>query len=101
MRGENNSLKKLFPKTKTKLTTIKTSSREVLIARMPRMLELEVFELKDERPNYEKSPRYQNLRREYSAWDEDELISRLRILCINSRKNALEIFAVYDEFQSR
>jgi len=82
-------------------TIIQTSSRDVLIARMPRMLELEVFELKDANPDYEKSVKYQNFLREYSDWFEDELISRLRILCVNSRRNVLEICAVYDEFQFR
>ena len=68
---------------------------------MPRMLELEVFELKDEHPNFADSPKYKNFRKEYSDWYEDELVSRLRILCVNSRGNVLEICAVYDEFQSR
>ena len=68
---------------------------------MPRMLELEVFELKAERPDFAKSARYQNFRKEYAAWEPDELVSRMRILCINSRKNLLEVCAVYDEFQSR
>ncbi|MFH0834246.1 MAG: hypothetical protein V2A63_02570 [Patescibacteria group bacterium] len=77
------------------------TSRQVLIARMPRMLELEVFELKNEQPDFASSPKYKNFRKEYSAWSPDELISRLRILCINSRKNLCEVCAVYDEFQAR
>lgn len=68
---------------------------------MPRTLELEVFELKSEFPDCTKSKKYDNFRKEYSAWGEDELISRLRILCINSRKNLTEVLAVYDEFSSR
>ncbi len=83
------------------MPTAITESRPILIVRMPRMLELEVFELKDEKPGFEDSPKYKNFLKEYSDWDQDELVSRLRILCINSRKNALEIFAVYDEFESR
>jgi hypothetical protein len=82
-------------------TATKNSSRDVLIARMPRMLELEVFELKDEKPDYEQSPKYKNFLKAYADWYDDELISRLRILCVSSKRNALEIFAVYDEFQSR
>ncbi|MFH1375803.1 MAG: hypothetical protein ABIH35_04000 [Patescibacteria group bacterium] len=76
------------------------SSRNVLIARMPRTLELEVFELKDEFPDCTESQQYKNFRKEYSTWNGDELISRLRILCINSRKNLTEVVAVYDEFTS-
>lgn len=68
---------------------------------MPRMLELEVFELKNEKPDFEKSAKYKNFLREYSEWAADELISRLRILCVNLRKNAFEILAVYDQFQLR
>ncbi|MFH0776385.1 MAG: hypothetical protein V1936_02120 [Patescibacteria group bacterium] len=77
------------------------ASRDVLTTRMPRMLELEVFELKSEKPDFAVAPKYKNFRKEYSVWEPDELISRLRILCINSRKNLFEICAVYDEFQSR
>ena len=76
-------------------------SREVSTAQIPRMLELEVFELRDARPKFADSAKYQNFLREYSEWAADELISRLRILCVNSRKNALEILAVHDEFQSK
>jgi len=68
---------------------------------MPRMLELEVFELKDEFPDVLDSKKYANFRKEYADWHDDELISRLRILCVNSRKNRHEVIAVYDEFMSR
>lgn len=82
-------------------THTQTSARDVLIAHMPRMLELEVFELRDESPEIETSKKYTNFRKEYADWSEDELISRLRILCVNSRKNRHEVVAVYDEFDSR
>ena len=82
-------------------TATKTPARDVLIARMPRMLELEVFELKDEYPDFAKAPKYKRFFKEYENWYDDELISRIRILCVNSRKNALEICAIYDQFQSR
>ena len=82
------------------LTTTKIH-RPVLITRMPRMLELEVFELRAERPDFAESIKYKNFCKEYLKWKSDELISRLRILCTNSRKNAFEILAVYDEFQNR
>ncbi|MCK5471607.1 hypothetical protein KAI54_00250 [Candidatus Gracilibacteria bacterium] len=79
-------------------TTTQNSSRDVLIARMPRMLELEVFELKNDYPEVLESKKYANFRKEYSQWHDDELISRLRILCMNSKKNCHEMIAVYDEF---
>jgi hypothetical protein len=65
------------------------------------MLELEAFELRDEKPKFADSPKYKNFLAEYSDWEPAELVSRLRILCVNARQNALEILAVYDEFQSR
>ena len=68
---------------------------------MPRMLELEVFELKDSYPEVLESGKYDNFRKEYSVWYDDELISRLRILCVNSKRNRHEAIAVYDEFISR
>jgi hypothetical protein len=68
---------------------------------MPRMLELEVFELRDEFPDVEKSKKYANFRDEYSIWSDAELISRLRILCMNARDDRHEVLAVYDEFEAR
>ncbi|MFA6458326.1 MAG: hypothetical protein WCV72_02975 [Patescibacteria group bacterium] len=82
------------------MTTAQTTSHEVAPVQMPRMLELEAFELREERTDFAASVKYKNWRAEYSAWQPDELISRMRILCVNARKNALEILAVYDEFQS-
>jgi len=82
-------------------TVVQNFSRDVLPVVMPRMLELEVYELREGFLGYEKSAKYRNLRREYSDWHDDELISRLRILCVDFRRNALEIFAVYDEFEER
>lgn len=68
---------------------------------MPRLLELEVFELKNDYPDVLASGKYANFRKEYSQWHDDELISRLRILCVNSKRNRHEAIAVYDEFISR
>ncbi|MFH1545898.1 MAG: hypothetical protein ABIE14_00790 [Patescibacteria group bacterium] len=82
-------------------TITQNSSRDVLIVRMPRMLELEVFELKNDYPEVLESKKYANFRKEYSRWQDDELISRLRILCVNSKRNRHEAIAVYDEFVSR
>lgn len=68
---------------------------------IPRALNLEVFELKHDCPDFMEAKKYLKFRKEYLSWNAAELLSRLRLLCVEARKNLYEVCAVFDELESK
>lgn len=68
---------------------------------VPCVLEREVRILQAEHTDYLTNKKYKKFRSFYIDWQAEELLSRLRILCVEARAHAFEICAVYDELLSK
>jgi hypothetical protein len=65
--------------------------------KIPLPLECAILELKRNFSSVDKQKKYQNFYSEYADWSKEELLSRLRILCISPRDNIAEACLVFDK----
>lgn len=75
--------------------------KKTLDVQIPRKLELEIFELQQEFSEFAKNKKYKKFLHEYEDWNIEELLSRLRILCVETRVHAYEAMAVFDKLVAK